>query len=348
MALDRATLSALARDPGARRIVGSWRALTGGRRVRDDARATLVACSGGADSSALALALSTAGASLVVAHVVHDWRPRDQALADRDAAAGLARLIGAQIVHDEVTARAEGGNLEAACRRLRYAALVARAREHSCPFVATGHHAQDQLETMLMRLVRGAGPSGLRGLRASRNIGGVSVVRPMLGVSRADAERICGLAGWSWREDATNLDASRLRARIRAGVVPALLDAAPASLARVGACAELLAELDDLVRQRVAALEAIEVRRDGAIVADRARLAAETPAVVGAWVRRAAGRLVGERGADRRAYRAIRPIALAVCDQGRHERVFEVRGVRVRVDAVRVEVRPARTPVRAP
>jgi len=94
VALERAVKEGLSRDAGVRRIVRAWRALTGGRGVRDVDRRTLIACSGGVDSSALVLALATATEHLVVAHVVHDMRGAEDALADRDAARVLAERVG--------------------------------------------------------------------------------------------------------------------------------------------------------------------------------------------------------------------------------------------------------------
>jgi 2-haloacid dehalogenase len=101
------------------------------------------------------------------------------------------------------------------------------AQAHGCRYIATAHHADDQLETVLMRLIRGAGPRGMGGIRAVRSLGqegpegrGVRVVRPMLGMSRDEAVRICTDAEWVWREDASNRDESFLRNAIRARVIP--------------------------------------------------------------------------------------------------------------------------------
>jgi tRNA(Ile)-lysidine synthase len=203
------------------------------RRVHEIGR-VLLAVSGGADSSALALLIAsvpTLRDRLVIAHVIHDLRPAREANADARRVRELASMLGVPIVCGRVRAsalaRSTGGNIEGVARTLRYAALVRLARRHSCIAVATAHHADDQLETMLMAMMRGAGPRGLAGVAERRPLAGsgktpMVLIRPMLSLRRADSERICTLAGWRWSVDATNDDQRRLRAAVRAQVVPVL------------------------------------------------------------------------------------------------------------------------------
>ena len=148
-------------DPAVAEVVARWRRLTGGAR-------TLVACSGGADSVALLLMLRAATDDLVAGHVVHDLRPRDEALADRDAVRGLADACGVPFVSEEV--RVPAGNAEGMARTARYEALARMAQEHGCASVASAHHAGDQLEGVVMALVRGAGVRGLGGAQEIREI----------------------------------------------------------------------------------------------------------------------------------------------------------------------------------
>src|SRR5262245_14043976 len=130
---------ALRRDPAIRRIIRAWRELTGGKDVRDAKRRTLIACSGGADSRALALALAAASNNLIVGHVVHDVRPESESLTDRDAARDVAHFTGLDFRDRSIQVRSLAGNTEANARRLRYAALLDLAREHACIAVATAH-----------------------------------------------------------------------------------------------------------------------------------------------------------------------------------------------------------------
>jgi len=326
------------RSKGVRRVVAEWRRLTGGRPVRDADRRTLLACSGGADSSALALGLgAAAGERLVLAHVVHDLRPRGESLADRDRAGELAESLGLPFVEAEV--RVGPGNAEAGARRARYAALARLARERACPFVATAHHADDQLETLLMRLVRGAGLCGLGGVRTTRPLdGGVTLVRPMLRVTRADCERICEDAGWAWAEDTTNTDVSRLRSSIRYGVLPGLGELRGRAARRAADTAELLADAAGLIRDCAETLLA-DARRDGdALNWPREALSEQRPVVLGELIRLASGELNAGEGTDRLPSRVASRVAGAIRDASTEPRRFVLHRMIVTITAHHVRV----------
>jgi tRNA(Ile)-lysidine synthetase-like protein len=241
-------------------VIAAWRRLSSPRRPSGRlgaGRPTIIACSGGADSSALAIALAASGDRFTLAHVVHDLRPHEQAIADSAAVRRLASLLQFDFVEAKVQTREFSGNREAVARELRYAALTEIARRRSTRFIAVAHTGTDQLETMLMRLIRGGGPRGLAGMPESRRLlptknrsrlpavddivmqraieiadasmaGSSSaevpvwLIRPMLALSREESERICTAAGWQWRVDATNTDVSRLRAGVRHTLLPAI------------------------------------------------------------------------------------------------------------------------------
>jgi tRNA(Ile)-lysidine synthetase-like protein len=286
-----------------REVARAWRSLTGGKSVRDDGRRTLIACSGGADSSALVLALAAAagvkaGERLVVGHVVHDLRPRARAMADRDAARALAAGLGISFVEARVRVKRAGGNAEDAARRARYRALARLARGAGCRFVATAHHGDDQLETLVMRLVRGSGVRGMRGVHASRKLGNeVTLVRPMLGVTRADARELCGLAGWAWREDETNADCTRLRSAVRHEVLPAIERLRPRAGVRAAGLARQLGGLFLVLEERVSGVwEAGSPLPGGGRAWARGQLRGMLPVVLGELVRRGHAELVGAWG----------------------------------------------------
>lgn len=308
-------LGAVRRDGAARRVVREWRALTGGRAVADRDRRTLVACSGGADSTALAVVLAAASAeSVVLGHVVHDLRGAGETAAERDRVAGLAARLGVGFGEEAVAVRAAAGNAEGNARRARYVALEGMAFGMGCSFVATGHHGDDQLETVLMGLLRGAGVRGLGGARAERALGGrgVRLVRPMLGVGRADAERVCQSVGLDWAEDATNADLSRFRAGLRHRVLPEVREMRPSGAARAAEAAAQLREVGDLVEGLGRALLAEAARVERGFCWDRGVLERTHPAVVSAGLRLGFAALHGGRFADRLRARSVRSVVDAI------------------------------------
>ncbi|MBK7405383.1 MAG: tRNA lysidine(34) synthetase TilS [Phycisphaerales bacterium] len=315
-------------SPDARAIVARWRGLTGGPSVRDRDRRTLVACSGGADSAALLLALAGAGPAVVVGHIVHDLRDRASTLAECHGVRDLAVRLGLDFVEAEVAVRAESGNAEGNARRARYAQLERLAFEAGCPFVATGHQANDQLETMLMAMFRGAGVRGMGGIPPRRNLGGrgIRLVRPMLAIDRTRAEALCTLAGVVWATDATNADLSRLRAAIRHGPAAEVLGLRPGAAGRISATASNL-------RAAAAVLEASH-----AGIVDRASRSADSlgwprdelrhlpGTILAGALREAFRRLLDGRHTDRLGARALREAARAIRDREGNVREFHWRG----------------------
>jgi tRNA(Ile)-lysidine synthase len=177
-----------------------------------------VAVSGGSDSTALLTLLSdfvveTGGPSLHVVTVDHGLRP--EAAGEARAVAALAAELG----HGHDTLRWTGwdgeGNLQDAARRARYALIAEWARAQGIGAVALGHTADDQAETVLMRLARAAGADGLSGMRARRYHHGVLFVRPMLTLRRGDLRALLRCKGRTWIDDPSNEDESFDRVRMR-------------------------------------------------------------------------------------------------------------------------------------
>ncbi len=173
----------------------------------------LVAVSGGGDSVALMLlAQALLGERCVAATVDHGLRTAsaDEAAFVADLAA--ARGIPHAILAGEMPARAgRTANLSARARAFRYELLEAERLRIGADAVATAHHADDQLETMVMRLNRGAGVAGLAGVRAESG----RIVRPLLGWRRAELAAIVAGAGIAAVEDPSNRDDRYDRARLR-------------------------------------------------------------------------------------------------------------------------------------
>lgn len=269
--------------PTVHAIASSWRRLTGGKSVRDADRRTLIACSGGADSSALVLALAHWPQSIVVAHIVHDMRPATDSARCLAASRHLAESLGLPFAFAEISAKAAGVNYEAAARTHRYAALERLAAQHGCQHIATAHHADDQLETVLLRLLRGAGPRGFAAIRARRKLpSGLAIIRPLLALSRDQARALCTESNWRWSEDATNTDLSHRRAALRASVVPQLLNIDPQAAKKAADIARLaLLTADHLDR---AAHSLAKAAATGPDTFDRAHLRAADRIVLLTWL----------------------------------------------------------------
>lgn len=260
----------------------------------------LVALSGGPDSVALLLAAmawsEAASGDLAAAHLHHGLRGT---AADADAAfcADLCARLGVPL-HTEhgdprPLARERGGGLEEAGRHLRRRFLErVLDREPGLHAVATGHHRDDQTETVLMRLLRGTGPEGLAGIRPVDG----RWIHPLLEVRRRDVLTFLQEQGQPWREDVSNTEGDNLRARLRRELLPVLrgmfgpaADEAPARLA------DLLA--DDLDMLEASTREAEARVRDGEALDVGALLALE-PAlarrILRRWLREpAAGNVSG-------------------------------------------------------
>jgi tRNA(Ile)-lysidine synthase len=220
-----------------------------------------VAVSGGADSLALLHALrALAGPRrwrLAVVTVDHGMRPGSAAdaafVADHAKALGLPARVCTLTPGDLARHRAAGP--EGAARAARYEALWPAADELGCPWLATGHTLDDQAETVLLQLLRGAGPDGLAAIAVRTG----RLLRPLLGVRRAETRACCAAAGLAWREDPTNAGDGPLRNRVRHHLLPLLEELRPGATQALARTAALAADerdwLDPLVATALAATQ---------------------------------------------------------------------------------------------
>ena len=225
------------------------------------------AVSGGADSSALLILAVAAGCSAKAVHVDHQLRANSSEEADE--VASLASSLGAGF--EAVAAPVEHGpNLEERARNARYAALPEGA------FI--GHTADDQAETVLLNLLRGAGVAGLAGMRRDAR-------RPMLSLRRADTQRICEIAGRTPLSDPSNQDMSYLRNRVRHEVLPLLADLAGRDIVPL-LCrtADVCRDAETLLGRVAADIDATDVRALAALAPEEMRWA------VRSWVEESTGR----------------------------------------------------------
>jgi tRNA(Ile)-lysidine synthase len=169
-----------------------------------------VACalSGGSDSSALVILAVAAGCHVTAHHVDHQLRPESRAEARQ--VAQIAEQLKVEFVLHQVDV-GPGPNLEARARAARFGCLPAG--------VMTGHTAEDQAETVLMRLLRGAGSDGLSAMTPDHR-------HPILRLRRAETEAVCRAKAIKWVTDPSNLDTRYQRNRIRSEVLPLLAEVA--------------------------------------------------------------------------------------------------------------------------
>ncbi len=253
------------------------KARKGARRCRLEERAEplLVGFSGGADSTALLLWLAAQlpADSLLALHVDHGLRPEG---AERDAAHAerfcRERGIPFRRVRVRVPARTRRGP-EAAAREARRAVFLSVAREAGARAVALAHTRDDQVETVLMRLIEGSGLGGLAGMRPEAPLAPgdpsrgeeVLILRPLLDATRAEARAYLKAQGVRWVEDETNADERRLRNLLRRRVWPAIEEALGAGAGEgVAASAERLAGALEVLEEAVRRAEEEFLAGEGA------------------------------------------------------------------------------------
>lgn len=217
----------------------------------------VVAVSGGPDSLCLLHVLRALATDreleLRVAHLDHMLRP--ESADDARFVAGVAEAWGlpAAVEREDVAAyaRSTTGGVEAAARELRYRFLVQVALGAGAGIIALGHTADDQAETVLLRLMRGAGPSGLAAMRPRRPAGRehatISVVRPLLEARREEIQRYCRAHGLEPLQDSSNKQPIYARNRVRGYILPLLKTYNPSIVATLGRTARICAEEDELI-----------------------------------------------------------------------------------------------------
>ncbi len=259
----------------------------------------LVGLSGGPDSTALLDAFRRLGYSVAAAHYHHGLRA--EADADARAAENLARRLGVPFVlgkaEDEGTPIPKTGTEEAA-RERRYRFLFSAARQLGARAVAVGHTYDDRAETVLMHIIRGTGIHGLAALRPRAILPrwdeNIPLVRPLLGVRRAETIAYCACRGLPVRWDWTNWQRKYLRNRVRLDLLPRLSSENPAiakALWRLGEVAAAEDELLENLARRVLEKTAVQQGK-GYIGLRRSALLAE-PLALQRRTLKLAARLLG-------------------------------------------------------
>ena len=241
MKVEQMALRPTATHPVFRQVVSAVRQ---GRLLRHDDR-VLAAVSGGSDSVCLLMVLHElrqrgvlAGLDLQVAHVNYGLRGKESE-ADEAYVRDLGRTLGAPVHVERVcVVEQPGQTFQSQARDARYAFFARVRREHGLTAVATGHTADDQAETVLLWLLRGAGMNGLAGIAAHRDDG---IIRPLLGVTREQVLDYLASRGIAYRTDASNALRIYRRNRIRHEIMPLLRTFNPRIVQGLARAAEILA-----------------------------------------------------------------------------------------------------------
>lgn len=258
----------------------------------------VVAVSGGGDSVALLHGLhhihEGLNLRLVIVHLDHGLRP-DSGV-DAAFVGVLALELGWMCLREKMDvatwAVQEGRNVEEAARHLRYRLLEASAKAVGATAIVLAHTQDDQAETVLMHLLRGAGLEGLTGMA----LYGASPIkeattplfRPLLGVDRATLRSWLTSNGYGWCEDSTNADTNRFRSAVRHRSLPMLEEAAPRLRERLARTAQILAADADLLHTLTdRAWTHLAIVRDDRICLSRDLLLKEAPAIQRRLIRRA-------------------------------------------------------------
>ena len=234
-----------------------------------DAKRLGLAVSGGADSSALAVLAAEArrGMYTCVIHASHG-RAYGESPEDTAAVGSLAAKLNLPFFEIPLRFRKRRGESpEMAARRARMDAFRKISAKLSLDAIATGHHADDVAETLLLRLVRGGGATGLSGLRPRSDLPGLVLVRPLLDLTHEELKGILRRRGIAWREDPTNTDESIRRNLMRRTVIPWLeKHVDPAIRRHLAQSAEILREDDAALEDEATALLYRITDADGQLV----------------------------------------------------------------------------------
>jgi len=229
-----------------------------------------LAVSGGGDSLALCLLFqdwaAAQGATLLALTVDHGLRPESAA-----EALQVQQLLQARGIPHKIlrwTGEKPQSHLQERARAARYELLQSACRAEGFAYLAVAHNLEDQAETFWMRLAHGSGLDGLAGMAASRDLGGVTLIRPLLGVTRQQLRDVCTAAGVAWIEDPSNANEKFLRVRLRQ--MEELLGAEGLTPQRLGTVLQKLGDARAALESVTATLEkqAVTLHPEGYAVLD--------------------------------------------------------------------------------
>jgi len=234
------------------------------------------------------------------AHLNHCLRG-DESDADEEFVKSESRKRNVEYISERadiaaISART-GRNIEATARDARYEFLTRSALRFEAPYVTTAHTRDDQVETVLLRLIRGASPSGLRGIHALRPLGrGITLSRPMLDVTRCEVLEHCDRFGIEFRTDSSNLSLKFTRNRVRHQLLPLLRELNPEFDQALVRTAAMIGEDSSVLDDQARDLLNLKDRRSQALSLDMKQFAGLDVAIrrrmVRLWIEHARGELL--------------------------------------------------------
>jgi tRNA(Ile)-lysidine synthase len=280
----------------------------------DNTERVLLAVSGGADSVAMAAALCRLiechrlHIEVTIGHINHGLRG---AASDEDEAFvfSLGKRLGVPVFSKRVDVRGAAAarrlSIETAGRQLRLQAIMEMALANACNCAATAHHADDQAETLVHRLMRGTALRGLCGIRPQTNFNGLLFVRPLLTVRREEIEAFCRMHDLVWREDASNRLHIFTRNRIRHRLMPQLKEQTADINERLTKLAVLCQQAQQRIEKAAGSVK-VENLNEHQIAYSRTQLTSQSPWVQAELINRAVQGIGGGlRDVTSRHYRTL-------------------------------------------
>ncbi len=211
----------------------------------------LLGFSGGADSVALLMMLvqdvRNGKICLEAVHVNHGLRGQES---DEDERFCRNLCAETSIPITVYRANLHGRTDESSAREARYAFFRKRYTEYGADGLILAHHADDQAETFLMKLLRGAGPDGLECMKEDETVNGLRILRPMLSLGRREIRSALGADGLQWREDSSNADTAYLRNRIRTDLLPVMDSISGSAAEKICGAARLIARDNEALNEQ--------------------------------------------------------------------------------------------------